>query len=450
MVSAALLVLNLCSPHCSQKFTTLSSNTSATPEFENQVRGAESPVFRKLQWRMVLLSFFSYFFYYFVRKNLGVTTPDLVDQGVFTVEQIGWAQTCYASLYMVGQFMNGALGDRFGARALISIGMFLSATASIIIGLFPLYGILLAAWSLNGLFQSTGWSNNCKIVASWIPHHHRGRVMGFWALCYVLGSITANFFAGYIMGEYGWKSAFLITGLTVLVVSIIQGIYLINNPENRGFTFERRIGTDKLTTKKGSFLRMLTNPTILLYGGSYFSLKFIRYTFFTWLPFYLFSKLDYSKSISAYTSNAFEIGGVLGLLLGGYLADKHFHKNRGRLACFALVAMIGALFAFREFSHSSFTVIIISLGFVGATLYIADSLVSGTAAQDIGGAEGAASATGIVNGIGSLGGALSGILPVIIQEHYGWDGVFTLFIVLSIFATFLLIPVALKKEITKA
>lgn len=440
--------------HCShplhKKTINLPANTPATPKLENQVRGAESPVFRKLQWRMVLLSFTSYFFYYFVRKNLGVTTPDLVDQGVFTTEQIGWAQTCYASLYMIGQFMNGALGDRYGARALIGIGMFLSATASIIIGLLPLYGILLAAWSLNGLFQSTGWSNNCKIVASWIPHHHRGRVMGFWALCYVLGSISANFFAGYIMGEYGWKAAFLTTGLTVLVISIIQGVYLINKPQDRGFTFERRNGNGISSSSKGNFLRMLTNPTILLYGGSYFSLKFIRYTFFTWLPFYLFSMLGYSKSVSAYTSNAFEIGGVIGLLFGGYLADKHFHKNRGRLACFAMIAMIAALFAFREYAHASFTVIIICLGLVGGFLYIADSLVSGTAAQDIGGAEGAASATGIVNGIGSLGGALSGILPVIIQQHYGWDGVFKLFIILGVFATLLLAPVALKKEITKA
>jgi OPA family sugar phosphate sensor protein UhpC-like MFS transporter len=87
---------------------------------------------------------------------------------------------------------------------------------------------------------------------------------------------------------------------------------------------------------------------------------------------------------------------------------------------------------------------------VGATLYIADSLVSGSAAQDIGGGESAASATGIVNGIGSLGGVLSGILPGYIQASYGWDGVFILFIALSFLAIGFLTPVAFKKEIVKA
>jgi len=206
---------------------------------ENQITGNESSVFKSLQFRMVVLAFFSYFFYYFVRKNLGVVTPDLIDTGVFTEKQIGWAQTCYATVYMIGQFMNGALGDRFGARLLLNTGLFLSAVASVLIGLFPLYGILLAAWSLNGLFQSTGWSNNCKVVAAWVPHRSRGKVMGFWSLCYVLGSISANFVAGYVMGQYGWKAAFLVTGITVLVVALIQSLLLINKPEDRGFTFER-------------------------------------------------------------------------------------------------------------------------------------------------------------------------------------------------------------------
>lgn len=399
---------------------------------------------------MVILSFFSYFFYYFARKNLGVVTPDLIDSGVFTEKEIGWAQTFYASVYMLGQFMNGALGDRYGARALLCSGMFLSATASVIIGLFPIYGILLSAWALNGLFQSTGWSNNCKIVAAWVPHRSRGKVMGFWSLCYVLGSISANFLAGYVMGSYGWKAAFLVTGITVLIVSIIQGLYIINRPEDRGFTFERRTNKDTQSQSKSHFIRMLTNRVILLYGSAYFSLKFIRYTFFTWLPFYLYSHLGFSKSISAYTSNAFEIGGVIGLLGGGFLADKYFPKNRGRLACFSLIAMIGALIFFRTYAQSSFWLIITCLGLVGAFLYIADSLVSGTAAQDVGGAESAASATGIVNGIGSIGGALSGILPVMIKEKYGWDGVFVLFIALGIVAALLLVPVALRKEIHKS
>ncbi len=83
-------------------------------------------------------------------------------------------------------------------------------------------------------------------------------------------------------------------------------------------------------------------------------------------------------------------------------------------------------------------------------IHVPDSLPSGNAAQDVGGAESSASATGVVNGIGSLGGILSGILPIWLQQKFGWDAVFILFIVLTIAGILLLIPVALRKEIGKS
>ncbi|MFC4993824.1 MFS transporter [Rubritalea tangerina] len=405
---------------------------------------------KSFQARIVILSFLSYFFYYYTRKNLGIATSSMIEEG-FTEETIGWIQSGYGILYALGQFICGGLGDKLGARIMIFCGMALSAIASIAIGFFPLTLVLLIAWPLNGLFQSTGWSNNCKLIATWIPHDSRGRVMGIWSLCYVLGSISANVVCGYLVEHYNWKLSFLVTGFTVLSVAIIQGLFLINRPEQKGFTIQRRNGASaENASQKGNFKRMLTNPIILLYGGSYFSLKFIRYTFFIWLPFYFEKRLNYDTDVSAYSSNAFEVGGVIGLLCGGILADKVFSENRGRLAWLGLIALCAALFVFRNYAHSSYLAVLFSLGAVGLFLYIADAQVSGTAAQDVAGADAAASATGIVNGLGSVGGALAGIVPIWIKQSYGWDGVFLLFIALTALAILLTFPVALRRQVGKA
>ncbi len=421
------------------------TNSSSAQETSTDVAGL-----KKLQTRIVILSFLSYFFYYYTRKNLGIATSSMIEEG-FTEENIGWIQSGYGVLYAVGQFVCGGLGDRVGARIMIFVGMALSAIASIMLGFFPFFIVLMVAWPLNGLFQSTGWSNNCKLIATWIPHNARGRVMGVWSLCYVLGSLSANVVCGYLIEHYDWRTTFLVTGFTVLVVAIIQGLYLINDPQDHGHEIKRRnsVSADSGCTK-GSFKKMITNPTILLYGGSYFSLKFIRYTFFIWLPFYLETRLHYAKDVSAYSSNAFEVGGVIGLLLGGYLADKVFSSNRGRLIWLSLVILCASLFGFRAFAQSSYLLVLFFLGLVGLFLYIADAQVSGTAAQDVGGADSTASATGIVNGLGSIGGALAGIVPVWIKQSYGWDGVFQLFIILTIVAVFLTLPIALKKQVGRA
>lgn len=406
---------------------------------------------RTLQVRIVLLTYFSYFFYYFGRKYLGIITPSLIEEGVLTKTQIGLIQTGYLTVYAVGQFVSGALGDRFGPRLLICTGMVVSGLAALALGLFPIFGIMIIAFSINGLAQSTGWSNNCKLMSSWVPHGQRGRVMGIWMTCYIGGSLLANAFAGYLIGSYTWEHVVFINGGLILVIGIIEGLYLINHPEDRGHSITRRESTsDAQTQKRSSFFRMITHPVILMYGGAYFSLKFVRYTFFAWLPLYLVETKGFAKDVSAYASTSFEIGGIIGLILGGFFADKFFVDNRGRLAWFAMIGVTICLFGFRGFASGGLWVIVFALAAVGFFLFIADSVLSGTAAQDVGGAESSASATGVVNGIGSLGGILAGILPIWLQQKYGWDAVFILFIALSVVATLILIPVALRKEITKS
>lgn len=406
---------------------------------------------RKLQVRMVLLTYFGYFFYYFGRKYLGVITPSLIEEGVLTKTQIGLIQSGYLTAYAIGQFVSGALGDKFGPRLLICTGMVVSGLAALALGLFPIFGIVLIAFSINGLAQSTGWPNSCKLMSSWIPHEQRGRVMGIWMTCYIGGSLLSNAFAGYLIGSYTWEHVVFINGSLILVIGIIEGLYLINHPQDRGHSIARRESTgDPQRQNRSSFFRMITHPVILMFGWAYFSLKFVRYTFFVWLPLYLVETIGLAKDVSAYVSTGFEIGGIIGLILGGYFADKFFVKNRGRLAWFAMVGVTLCLVCFRGLAGGGLWVVVFALAAVGFFLFIADSVLSGTAAQDVGGAECSASATGVVNGIGSLGGILAGILPIWLQQKYGWDAVFILFIALSVAATLILVPVALRKEITKS
>jgi len=406
-----------------------------------------------LQVRIIVLTYFSYFFYYFGRKYFGIITPTLIEEGILSRNQIGLIQTGYLVVYAAGQFVSGALGDKYGARMMISIGMFASGITALVIGLFPFFGIIFIAYALNGLAQSTGWSNNCKLITNWVPHAKRGRVMGVWMTNYVIGSIVANSLIGYLMGDgYSWKVAVFTCSALILLMSIIQGAFLLNRPEDAGHTIPRRQRNSQQSTdskEKTTFITMLTHPVILMYGGSYFSLKFISYTIFSWFPLYLVETKGFSNSNAAYATNGFEIGGFIGLLIGGVLADTLFKKNKGRLAWLALVFVATTAMLFQNFIHGGFWMVFSGLAAVGFFLFISDSTLSGTAAQDIGGADHTGSATGIINGIGSIGGALSGILPIWLQQKYGWNSVFILFIIFSLIAVALLFPVARHREIKK-
>lgn len=405
-----------------------------------------------LQTRMVILSYLAYFFYYFTRKHLGVATPAMVESGYSDIV-IGWVQTGYGICYAAGQFLSGALGDRLGPRIALCAGMILSGIASLAFGLFPVIGVLVVCLSLNGLFQSTGWPNACKVVSQWVSYRHRGRVMGLWMTCYIFGSMVANLVAGYLLGAYGWREIFLVTGAAVIVIGLLQGFFLINRPEDLGLRLERRASASVKpgAAGKGGFHLMIRQPSILLLGLTYTGLKFVRYSFFAWSPYYLASSVGLAKDSAAYVSNGFEVGGILGLVIGGVLGDRYFSGNRVRLALVALLGMIAAVLLYRLISTGGgIWGNAAGLAVIGFFLYIADSIVSGTAAQDIGGAESTASATGIINGIGSTAQLFAGIVPIWLKNTWGWDAVFISFIVLTVFSCLVVLPVARKSSLAKA
>ncbi len=69
-----------------------------------------------------------------------------------------------------------------------------------------------------------------------------------------------------------------------------------------------------------------------------------------------------------------------------------------------------------------------------------DSLVSATAAVDFGTRKGASTASGMINGMGSIGAIAGGTIPGFFKESWGWEGVFTFLAVSILLAGLLMIP----------
>jgi sugar phosphate permease len=100
--------------------------------------------------------------------------------------------------------------------------------------------------------------------------------------------------------------------------------------------------------------------------------------------------------------------------------------------------MAGSLYLYQVFGSGSVLLNISLLSLIGFVLFGGDSVLSASATQDVGGNEATASAAGIVNGIGSIGGVCGGIIPALIAENYGWSALFYFLICTSIFAGILL------------
>src|ERR1035438_10301402 len=182
------------------------------------------------------------------------------------------------------------------------------------------------------------------------------------------------------------------------------------------------------------------SATVWWYGRSYFFIKLIRYSLLFWLPYYLETVLQYGAGEAGYFSTSFEIGGVCGTMALGALSDRLRGVPRSVLCAASLLGLAAALFAYTKVGGSSHAANFAVMALVGALLYGPDALLSGAAAQDLGGRQAAALAIGMINGLGSVGAVSQEFITRGVSHAFGWNAVFYVLLVSAVAAAALLAP----------
>lgn len=385
---------------------------------------------RRIAWG---LSWLAYASYYLGRKGFSVAKKNLHDQQGVSEAALGAIDSLYLSSYAGGLFVSGYLGDRIGARRLVGYGMLCAAACAAGFGASSTVTWFGVFFFLNGIAQSTGWPGTTRVMAEWTTAQNRGTVMSFWATCYQVGGVAASFVAGYLLKHFGWRSAFFGPALWLVAVGLLALLLLRPGP---GMMQAAQSGDPSLVPPA----RILRSPLLWCYGASYFFIKFIRYALLFWLPYYLATRQGYATDTAAYVSTAFEVGGIVGVIVLGTLSDRLRRYSRSTLAAAALVLLAGALLLYTQIGGAGVWASVLGLSLIGATLFGPDALISGAAAQDAGGRHAAATATGFVNGVGSIGALLEGLLVPWVSRTYGWELVFPIFVGLAVLAALALVP----------
>ncbi len=399
------------------------------------------------------LTWLSYATYYTGRKGFSVAKKTLAERYGISELTLGAIDTLYLTAYAGGQFLNGLLGDRIGARRLVGYGMLASAACCGIFGLGSAAWVFGIAFALNGLAQSTGWPGNTRAMAEWTTPATRGTVMSLWATCYQVGGIVATVLAGWLLVRSGWRSTFFGPAALMALVGVLVLLWLRPGPGaeppaetdtvvdlQRGAVHRELRRESTAVLRRRAQARLLRSPTLWFYGASYFFIKFIRYALLFWLPYFLAQRLDYDADVAAYVSSAFEVGGIAGVIVIGIASDRLRRFSRSAMAAVWLVGLSASLLVYALAGFEGIWGNAVVLAMIGAMLFGPDSLLSGAAAQDAGGPHAAATATGFVNGLGSLGAILEGLTVPLISARYGWQAVFPVFVVLALLAAGCLLP----------
>jgi OPA family glycerol-3-phosphate transporter-like MFS transporter 3 len=192
-------------------------------------------------------------------------------------------------------------------------------------------------------------------------------------------------------------------------------------------------------------LEAIKIPGVLLYGFSFFCVKFAVYSLLLWLPLFLSNELNYSNTAIANMQTASDIGNLFGGAFLGLLSDLCYSK-RSPAGIFAVLGSgIISLYITFGFHHIEPSMLATCLFMIGLLLGGLHHILCITVATDLGQNQmlksnraATSTVTGIIDGLGSLGTAFGQFLIGRTSKAYGWRYGYLLIISIAIFCT--LIP----------
>jgi sugar phosphate permease len=390
----------------------------------------------------ITLLFIGYAGYYLCRSDFSVSLPLIIDElaarGMNANEakiRLGAVSSFGVLAYAIGKFFLGGMADFLGGRRNFLTGM---GGAILFTLLFSLGGgmpIFTLAWIGNRLVQSTGWAGMVKITSRWFSYSSYGAVMGAISLSYLFGDAAARQFMAIMIGHgLGWRAVFRVAAGTLLVIFVLNLALLKESRKQIGMEeptvnplnlFGAEGDQPTPTGLKDLLAPLFRSPVFWVVCLLSLGTTLVRETFNTWTPTYFHEVVHYSKADAAQMSALFPLFGGLSVLVSGFLSDRLGRGGRAAIIFYGLLGSSVALFALGSLrlgaAHylPAFLVGLVAFLVIGPYSYLA-----GAIALDFGGKHGSATSSGIIDGVGYLGGVLAGDSMARISVRFGWSGAF--------------------------
>lgn len=384
------------------------------------VQGGLTPEQAAWRWRVLSSTYIGYIGYYLTRKIFTISKTSIAKDLNWDLSSTAHIWAAFLFAYMLGQFINGFLGRKWGARTILLAGLGVSIACNVVFGIANSFATFFVFMFVNGLVQAAGWPGCVGAVSQWLRGSERGTVMGWWTTNHIVGNMLYKSLGGWLLGCLGWRWSFFGCTALTLAVWCLMYFWLRDRPEDVGLdSIVDPVGDDvravsasqERTVTFADYIHLLINPLVLIMGCSYFCIKFLRYALDSWLPAFL-NLQGMTVADASYASMIFDYTGVVGTIIAGIALDRYFRGNWAVLCLLMALGAIGGYLAVIYLGTSPMRVAL-CFGLVGFMVYGPDSLLTGAAAIAVAGEMNGVAVAGIVNGIGSIG-------PVVQEEVIGF------------------------------
>lgn len=175
--------------------------------------------------------------------NVGL--PTLAEAFHASFQQVQWIVLAYLLAVTALIVSVGRLGDLAGRRRLLLAGIALFTGASLLCGIAPSLGLLIAARAAQGLGAAVMMALTIAFVGETVPKEKTGSAMGLLGTTSAIGTALGPSLGGALIAGFGWPALFFVSVPPGLLTLFLTYRYL---PADRRTTTAGRSGFDTAGT----------------------------------------------------------------------------------------------------------------------------------------------------------------------------------------------------------
>ncbi len=299
------------------------------------------------------LLFLLYFFDYVDRMIVTSLFPFIkIEYGLTDAESGMLVSAVYWSI-VAFVFPVSILVDRWSRKKTIGVMALLWTAATVACAFTKSFPQLLMARSGIGIGEAGYAPAGTAMLSGLFPPEKRSRMMGLWNISIPLGIAVGIGIGGYVAQTWGWRHAFGLVALPGALVAILfffvkdyKTVELVKTVDSC------EPGRNRVKMSKMDIFRAFLHvPSLILTNLGFVGCIFANNAIITWLPTYFHRVDGLPISQAGMKTGLLMLLAIIGLPLGGWLADMWFKKRvSARLLFPAITTALNAVILFIAFS----------------------------------------------------------------------------------------------------
>ena len=354
---------------------------------------------------------------YIDRVCISVAGPAMQKDLGISPERWGWVVGLFAISYAVFEIPSGAMGDRIGARKVLTRIVIWWSVFTSLTGTVSNYFLLLLVRFMFGAGEAGAYPNSSSSISRWFPVVERARAHGLVWMASRVGGAVSPLLVIPIQMRWGWRASFYSFGVLGVVWAIFWYRWYRDTPREKPAVTAAEIQEIEEGQGAAGRLRHSLPWRVALKHGNFWAILLMYHTycwgsffFLSWLHTFLAKGRGFTADeLRSLSSLPFIFGGLANLA-GGFTSDRLVRRvglkwGRRAVGVAGLTASAMFMLATAFTANKVASVVLLSFAYAGSDFMLP---VAWAVCLDVG-RRYAGAMTGAMNMAGQLGSFLSSV-----------------------------------------